>query len=648
MATRIRTLLTVFSWGLALSMLSAGAQAQPPSVYVSGGSSIYKLSGTSLISILTVSGANFESLAGGPDNVDLDAAGNAAHPFLLYACDTARKQIVRFDPTATPPIRMTQTVYAGLIEPECGRFTATGDFFFTNKNGGGIYELIATVGESTVPVANIPFSATPVDATAIPVDSSATMTGRGITQKYQGDLLAVDFSGNEVLRAPYAPPPSFATLSPFTTSDLSGPVGIARISTGEVFVANSVLVKGQTTPSPVAHFDRSGNPAIACPGLTFRSNQIPMYLGTASVENSVNNVPTTTDTLYLVSSSNNAGTLWTWNTAQGNCNLISAATTQNPLSGVAVAPAPVTLALPVSSSMANPTPTTFNFNSNLFQLTATGCTATVTAYPMAPGAVKSMIASAGNSFPSGTLPAVNLGEDGYEIVYVAHWLNPAVNPPCTSVFGDHLFEQSFAGFVDNNSFTNPREVQCENSDPSTEPKLFPSAVTMCMAARAPLGVYPIGGPILGDQLFRNSVFALVNAGLSDVEPGSFCGFQSPLLNPSDPGYPASFSSASKNTLAVKFKLALTSGSCKNGPFISDASALISVAQIADSAGATVFNPINVNATASSLDQPPLFNAGNQQYSFTLTISGYAPGTYTLTVTFVTNNTTNQTILFTIK
>jgi hypothetical protein len=137
----------------------------------------------------------------------------------------------------------------------------------------------------------------------------------------------------------------------------------------------------------------------------------------------------------------------------------------------------------------------------------------------------------------------------------------------------------------------------------------------------------------------------VNAGLSTTEAGKFCGFQSPLLNPTDTGYPASFSGTSRNTLAVKFKLAAASGNCKNGPFIGNASALISVAQIADSGGSTVFHPININATASSLNTPPLFNAGNQQYQFTLTISGYAPGTYSLTVTFLTNNTINQTIFF---
>src|SRR5260221_8756200 len=82
MATQIRTLLAVFAFGLALSVLSVGAEAQSPSVYVSGGTTIYTLSGGSLTPIFTLAEANFESLAGGPDNADLDAGGNAQHPFM--------------------------------------------------------------------------------------------------------------------------------------------------------------------------------------------------------------------------------------------------------------------------------------------------------------------------------------------------------------------------------------------------------------------------------------------------------------------------------------------------------------------------------------------------------------------------------------
>jgi hypothetical protein len=67
-------------------------------------------------------------LAVGPDNVDLDNFGNAAHPFLIYACDITGNTIVRFDP-ANP--NTFETVYnngvPGLV-PVCGRFISTGDF----------------------------------------------------------------------------------------------------------------------------------------------------------------------------------------------------------------------------------------------------------------------------------------------------------------------------------------------------------------------------------------------------------------------------------------------------------------------------------------------------------------------------------------
>jgi len=82
--------------------------------------------------------------------------------------------------------------------------------------------------------------------------------------------------------------------------------------------------------------------------------------------------------------------------------------------------------------------------------------------------------------------------------------------------------------------------------------------------------------------------------------------------------------------------------------VTNAEALISVARILDSNGVGVFDAINPNSTASSIDTPPLFNAGNQQYSFTLTIKDYVPGTYSLTVTFLSDDTTNQTILFKIQ
>ena len=343
-------------WVLFLTVLCTSAWGQAVPVYVSGGSNIYKISGGTASLVLTVSGANFESLAVGPDNTDTDTSGNAAHPVLLYACDTANNKIYRFDPR-TPSVN--QLVYGGgspVITPVCGRSTSTGDFYVTNKAGGGVFQLVA----NNVPLANVPFPTTTTTtaiATPLAVSLTTPSTPRGITQKYVGDLLVVDNAANQVLSSAY---PSFSTFVHFTnSSNLGGPVGIARISTGEVFVANSVLGSGTTSLSPVVHFNRDGSAASAstCSGLNFskKTNEVPAYL--ATLANSTQDQ--VTDTIYLVTASKSGGTLWNWNTANANCSLSALASIQNPLSGVAVAPAPVTLSMQVTTpDPSNPTPTT--------------------------------------------------------------------------------------------------------------------------------------------------------------------------------------------------------------------------------------------------------------------------------------------------
>lgn len=668
----------------------------PPAVYVSGGPpngtqcnsgvslcTIYVQNGTGFTPVLTVPAANFESLAIGPDNIDTDGSGNATHPYLLYACDTAGKTIIRFDPTAAPPIA-TQLVASALsITPICGRSSAAGDFYVTNKFGPGVSVFSG--------IANIPFGSNlNLPPASVPPTSNfpANMTGRGITQKYVGDLFMVDNFNSQVFRSPYAVP--FATVSTFINSNLNGPVGIATAVTTTpsatgVFAANSKFLVANSNSSktlavqpPVSIFDATGNPpGTGCSALSLPSNnkQVPDYLASAPTANPTNAV--INNTIYLVTNANNAGTLWTWNTAQADCNLNFAASTGAALSGVAVAPAPVTLILSVSSPLppTTPTPTTFNFNSSLFRLTATGCTASVTAYPRSLATVNSMINLAGpNSggdsnasnitppYPpllippalrNPATPLANLGEGGFEIGYVAHW------PGCQSVFTDGGFQTEIANFVDGSQSNNPRAVQCDNTGSANEPQLFPSPnVTTTCGSSPPVGVYPLGGPIAGDIVTRtNSFFAMVNENLS-ATPGNFCGFQNPLTgNGTDlPIPPPSFSSTATNTVNVKFKL--SSSNCKKD-FISDAVALISVARICDTTtssdpfcgpnGSRVFNAINVQATASSLDQPPLFNSGNNQYSFTLNLPSIfqqaGAGTYSVTVTFLSDNTINQTTLF---
>jgi hypothetical protein len=637
---------------LGLSTCAVSTRAQSFPVYVSAGPTIYSLSRGSSTVVTTLAGANFESLMVGPDNADLDAWGNAQHPFVLYACDTANKAIYRLDPTAATVA--LQRVYSGMITPNCGRFSAVGDLYVTNKSGPGIY--LISCGSHCADVA---LGTATINGTALQVNTTGPLSGRGITQKYSGDLLAVDNAANQVLKFPYG---TLSTKVTFASSELSAPIGVARISNGDVFVSNGNLGSGKSAVAPIIHYGPTGALANSCAELTLPKNskETPAYLATTSVATAANTK--VSDTIFLVANTTSGSTLYSWtNTTGASCGLTAVASVKALLTGVAVAPAgagpsappAVTLSLPVQSSGANPKAVPFNFNSNQFQLLATGCTAQVTAYPLSPATVQAMIARANAGpfpFSKPVAPSVNLGEDGYHIAYIGHWLFSSNPPPsCAPVASD--FVVYLASVVDPSQFSNPRMLQCDNNNaPNSEPAL--SSGTVC-ASDQMIAIYPLGGPIPDDGVSggttrtTNSVFALVNESTQGV-PASFCGFQAPLKNPGESGYPASFNPVQKNTLAVKFKLAQAGRNCQNGPFVTNAQALISVARILDSNNVGVFDAINPNATASSIDTPPLFNAGNQQYSFTLTIKDYAPGTYSMTVTFLSDDTTNQTILFKIQ
>jgi hypothetical protein len=702
---------TKFLLGI-LATLALAFVAHAQTVYVSGGSNIY-VSVNGVLApnpVFTATGANFESLAIGPDNnvdVDTDGFGNEKYAYFLYACDTAGNRVLRFAflpnaPTVpvTTGVGLFETAYDGrmpVIVPVCGRSSSAGDFYITNKPGKGLFVFpkIANTAFKTLSAA----SPAPVMGLNFP----STMTGGALTQKYVGDLYVVDNADNEIFRSPYAAP--FATLSPFISSNLNGPVGIATavtttLDTGsgiflpnsDVFVANSNSFHITQQP-PVSVFNtETGMPTATCPGLNFPSGnnkQVAEYLASAPVADSTNTV--INNTIYLVSSTNTSGKLWSWNTAQAplnSCTLSQVGPSfATAVSGVAVVPAPVTLNLHVTATSDNPTHTNFNFNSSLYQLTATGCTASVTATPLSQATIKGMIhlaqtdsgdTNASPPYPPATppfipplldsaVPVPGLGDQGFEIAYVAHWFfsEPFYDPPpasCTSVFADNGFLTGWFGFVDPSNYVNPRTVQCDNSDPRTEPTL--DASTTC-GGPTTVAVFPLNGQIGGDSgSTRNSVFAEVNENLAGA-PADFCGLQQPLSNVpytggaiSSSSLVGTFSASSTTTVNVKFKLAQPGSNCKKN-FITNAVALISVARVCNTApsgdpicgpnGSPVFNVIDVQPTASSLDLPPEFNSGNQQYSFTLNLPNIfnqaKAGIYSLTITFLSDNTNNQTFLF---
>jgi hypothetical protein len=667
---------------LGVLLFCANAFGQSPSstpVYVSGGPYIYNvLSNGTLVKVYDATlstttsdvgvlpgtktttkkylGPYFSSLTVGPDNVDMDVNGNAKYPFLIYACDNNKNTIIRFAPTGAVTFTANPTVdvvynssSSPAITPVCGRFTSTGDFYVTNQSSASsttatVYEFVgvANVGLGGLGGLRNPM---PVELTGL---SSASAASAGITQKNVGDLLLVDSTNNQVVRSPYVttpvtPTPPFETASAFITSNLSSPLGIARISTGDVFVANAGL-----SPSTVTHFSSTGAPAPTCPALSFSGagNTSLFFLAASETDiiYAAASQPTSskdfTEDLDFTPEKDNPGQVWSWSPGQGNCTFVSVAKSETELSGVAVAPIPTApIQQTLTATVASPTAATFSFNSNEFQIIAGGnCTATVTANQLSLANINSMISKAG--LPNGGTPIVNLGEGGYEIAYEAKWPDSLSSPPCAPVLSDGLFGTFIFGLYDPNLSSNPEMIRCDDLNPSDEPNLDSGA--SCQALTL-IGSYPLGGPIpndngLGAGGTKNSVFFLANANPNPnaAEQGQFCGFIPPNGTTFD----------TDDFVVVAFQLAQNTGTavspsfnCKTGPFIPNAQVLLSAAETATPTAPTfsaIVNLKTVGNQGTTFPKPGLckFFPNSPFFCtyvlvFNLQANGLTPGTYEL-------------------
>lgn len=650
----------------------------PTPVYVSGGPFIYNvMSDGSLVKVYDATiggvaltgnpytGPYYSSLTVGPDNVDLGTFGNALYPFLIYACDNNTNTIIRFAPagavTTTNP--QVDVVYNGgpssAIKPVCGRFTSTGDFYVTNQSS-----TTATVYKFAG-VANVKLgllgSSSPTSVTLTGLASASA--NAGITQKNVGDLLLVDSVNNQVLRSPYGTP--FSTASAFITNLIS-PLGIVRLSTGDIFVANT------TPPTPtvstpaiqVAHFSSNGSPATSCPSLSF-----PLPSGATNTNTSLFFLAASeTDVIYAAASQPQSyqqdyledldfnpetdypGEVWSWSPTQGNCVFNQVALSETQLSGVTVAPIPTAaVSQPLTATAASPTPTAFSFNSNEFQIIAGSCTATVTANPLSLANINSMINLAETN-PSGGLanggtPIVNLGEGGYEIAYSVQWSG------CLPVLSNGLIGDFIFGLYDPSLSSNPQIIQCDSNPADTGEPLL-NGTNTCESLPL-LGSYPLGGPIPNDNGaggggHTNSVFFLANANPNPVvaEQGQFCGF----IPPNGTAF------GTDGFVLVAFQLAQKTGNCKTGPFIGDAQVLLSVAEIAPFAlvfpntvgnlGTTFPEPNKYAIPCKNFPHSPLFCT----YALIIDVhkSGLTPGTYELSAQPVTGNAGAEAVTFTVK
>lgn len=586
-----------------------------PQVFVSTGSAgkIYSINTNTNTATLLVStqGADYEGLVVAPDN-----APATTHPYLVYACDSSNNRIVRFDPAASTPIS-PEVVYSGgnLANPQCGRITATGDLVVTSKNAGSGWWSFPAI--TFVELGSVNFPA--------PVQLDAASGGaQGVAQKNQGDLLVVDNGNNLVLRSAG---PGFGSNTNFITSSLSQPVGIARRSDGVVFVSN----QGSGNKN-VVEFDATGQNPITCQAFT--GNDVPYFMQ-MSLD----------DTLYLAISGNGGGSVRAINAH--TCQQTNIFGVPFPAVGVALPPTTATQNVVASNGSV-----LLNFGFTAFEMNGIvgPCSGTVSAGLLSDEQIANLITLTGT--PPGELdPAVNLGLDGFEIVF-----STANVTGCLA--SDGVTQNFQVADLVSPSVTAPEIVVCDDANTNCQP----SAVNLSQRGVWPLvGYLPQDLVIGGSKSLRCNIF-LVNshpvAGVAGEEQGTFCGFNPPVNNTFNPitdsqnlalASPFRFG----RTVPVKFKLEL--GNNKNdchGPFITDAVALLSVAQIADSSGNPLLVPIGVLGNGNSSSSAPLFTVNGNTYQFNWDtsqcvlpsgVTQVCPmGVYSVTVVFLTNNTANST------
>jgi hypothetical protein len=248
-------------------------------------------------------------------------------------------------------------------------------------------------------------------------------------------------------------------------------------------------------------------------------------------------------------------------------------------------------------------------------------------------------------------PAVNLGLDGFQAVLNStNVVNGDSNHDggCTAADGQTMNFQ--VAHQLSHSVTNANIMVCDDADQGCSIDLGQQNVNQ-------IGAWPIHGYLPDDittggkKTLKCDIFMIqaISSRRPPEEDGTFCGFQSPLSTTFLNAAAATFSAG--KSVAVKFKLSPgINSSCQSAPYVTDATAILSVALIATKQGNT-FMPIGLVSNGSSgLGQPLFKSDSNQQYLFNWdTSSCIMPngvtqtcpkGTYSVTVVFLTNNTAN--------
>jgi hypothetical protein len=644
---------------LAASISVWGQTALPTAkvVYVvTGNSEVYAVipGGTAkaLISPSEYSGATFNSLTVGPDNVDSDNPVNEQgnYNFFLYACDNTNNNIIRLEFNKSNPASLTSStlVTTDISKPVCGRVgsnvevdpsSTTNDTTTTSGNlyvssGSDVYEI---TDASSTPNGG-PFA---VSSSPVITGSSTGNSLSGLTQKNSGDMLAVGPAGS-ILRSQYSGGglPFASTFSSYITdaNDLTAPLGIARAQALEQndskAVINDFFVVNGEKNNAVFGFDPSSSTSASFCSYSFSKGGVNPTSIAASEDNFLYvGVSGSSSNKWSVQILNAACAAQSSIDLSGLADLSTGASSDGP-SAVAIPPvaAPPSFTNSALDPSSGATVTNYNFGSSLLQLAPGGCTITdVNQTPVS----LSFLQGLTNSVPESTTtdsgatwfggaPSPGNGESGFGTLYS---FTPSANCTAAKVETTILV----GGFFDP-SVTNPRIIHCDDN--------FQSCDLIDPAGNWPEGGYLTddAGTYGGKTPTFGSKYFVVNGNITTgSDRGYFCGFGNPLIGTHSLSGPMSVFSIGQG-VSVKFKLGADQ-SCSNGNFITDAYALLSIVQVRDGQGNTVFQPIQINTQGSSTDNPPIFkvNSSSQNYQFSLDLTGYAPGIYELSVTFLTNN-----------
>ena len=590
------------------------------------------------------SGYSFEDIVYGPDE-------------LLYACGTYEMiddedfedpigVIVRFDPTlAEPSLEVIHDADDGSpVLPGCGWFTHKGalvvnDTFVpevgTPSNGVWIFPDEDEDYEDCV--AEEPCLL--VD----PLDLPEGFVGAGVTQAANGDLLIVDQGNGQVLSVPYSLEDGFLTDEVGVLFDgLESPIGIARLSTGEIFVTSGTQIQGFELAledgdevkdwDSFCFADFSGDYCSSYPQFVEATANDWLYMATVDACEDGPSIEVGEDE-YIAS-----GSLWA---IDSDCNVYEVedegedeiAVEAPPLftyydgtlSGVALPPTSRTIEVAYDAEGSGDL--VFDFSDHIYEVTAeSSCDATNTAFETPPACVQSLIPYDSDFTAE---PVIYLGEGGFPVVYNLTTPNEGgetCQPP-----GD-VFLHAISAYTD--LLQNPTIVRCEDPGHAIEDleDICSWPVSSCsyldLASFFPFdGNLPDDGRIGSRGAASFSLYFLVDFGLSNdgAGTGDWCGFRNPVANVMTPDDPGMSVFREGRTVPLKFQVKEIGGSCKKGPFIAPDGILLSIARVDPD-----FEAQEIVCTGGGCGEVPFFDApGNPKKGFHMNIrtDGFEPGIY---------------------